>query len=106
MSDESEVQEILKLQTEIAQRLDQLGFLGSPGARGNIIHHLAEAAVIGKKLEQEFLRAFLGSPMGQQERLEELVVDMHCELMELRDGLSEMEPAFVELMNFVTRYPK
>ena len=102
MEQESEVQQVLKLQTQIAERLDGLRFVGDADTEGNIIHHLAEAAVIGKKLAQETLPAFLSLPLDQKEKLGELVVDMQYELSELKEALGEMEPALIKLMNFLT----
>ncbi len=62
----SDVEQILKLQSQIEERLNKLGFLDDPETKGNIIHHLAEATVIGKKLEAEIVPAFLSCPVEQQ----------------------------------------
>ena len=99
---ESETQEILTLQNQIADRLDQLGFTGEVETRGNLIHHLAEAAVIGKKIKEGFLPAFLTLSANEKDVLQELIVEMNDELMELKDALSDLEPALIELMNFIT----
>jgi hypothetical protein len=99
----SEVEQILKLQSQIEERLNKLGFLDDLEARSNIIHHLAEAAVIGKKLEAEILPAFLNCPLDDRERIGESAVDMQCELAELREALEDMEPALIRMMNFLTR---
>ena len=101
--EDAEAKQILRLQAQIAERLDRLGFVGDADTRGNIIHHLAESVVIGNKLVQTFLPTFLSLPLEQRKQLGEIVVDMQCELTELKEALSDMEPALLTLMNFLTR---
>jgi hypothetical protein len=99
--DELEVQQILELQQQIEQRLIQLGFVGDDDAMGNIIHHLAELSVWGKKLSQEALPTFLNLPLSKKEELGELVVSMNYELTEMKEAIEDMEPTFIMLMNFL-----
>jgi len=99
----AEAQQILYLSRAITARLDQLGFKPHADTRGNIIHHLAEAAVLGKKLAKEHLPRFLDLPLDRREELAQLLVDMNYELTELKEAIGDMEPALVELMNFVSR---
>jgi len=99
---ESEVQQILELQKQIEQRLIQLGFVGDDDAMGNIIHHLAELSVWGKKLSQEALPAFLTLSLQKKAELADLIVDMNSELTEMKEAIEDMEPAFIELMNLLT----
>lgn len=101
-SEKAEVEQIRKLQTQIAERLDKIGFTASDDTRGNIIHHLAEFAVMGQRLTQEDIPAFLSLPVDQKERLGDIAVNIHSDLLELKDALIDMEPAFIELMNFLT----
>jgi hypothetical protein len=100
--EKSEVQQILKLQTQIADRLNNIGFKANADTEGNIIHHLAEFAVMGQRLTQEDIPALLSLPPDQKERLGDLAVSIHSDLLELKEALIHMEPAFIELMNFLT----
>ncbi len=99
---QSEVQLILALQEKIEQRLQELGFVYDPDGAGNIIHHLAEVAVMGKKLADETLPAFLALPPDRKEQLGELIVGVQYELVELKEAIADMEPALIKLMNFLT----
>jgi hypothetical protein len=99
---EAEVQETLRLSRQIKERLIQLGFVGDDDAVGNITHHLAELSLWGKKLSQEALPAFLTLTQQKKEELAELIVDMNYELIEMKDAIEDMEPAFIKLMNFLT----
>lgn len=96
-----EVEEISKLQNRIAERLDSLGYADDPDSMGNVIHHLAEVAVMGKKLAQQSLPAFLQLSPNEKEALAELIVDMQYELVEMKEAIEDMEPALVRLMNFL-----
>jgi hypothetical protein len=100
---QTEVAEILELQSQIAEKLTILGFVDDPDARGNIIHHLAETAVFGKRLASDILPALLSLPVDEKEKIGELVVDLQYELSELKESLEDMEPALIKLMNFVTQ---
>ena len=100
--EESEVQDILRLSKQIEERLIQLGFVDDDDAMGNIIHHLAELSLWGKKLSQESLPSFLNLPLQRKEELGQLVVNMNYELTEMKEAIEDMEPALIELMNFLT----
>jgi len=99
---DSEVRQVLKLSTQIKERLTELGFVDDD-AMGNIIHHLAELSVWGKKLSQEVLPAFLTLPLKRKQELGELVVDTNYELIEMKQAIEDMEPALIKLMNFMTQ---
>jgi hypothetical protein len=99
---EAEVQETLRLSRQIEERLIQLGFVGDDDAMGNIIHHLAELSLWGRNLSQEALPAFLTLSPQKKEELADLIVDMNYELIEMKEAIEDMEPAFIKLMNFLT----
>jgi len=103
IEDEFEVKEILYLQEQIELRLVQLGFVADGDSMGNIIHHLAELSVWGKKLTQKTLPSFLTLPLERKDELGCLVVDLNSELIEMKEAIEDMEPALIELMNFLTR---
>jgi hypothetical protein len=46
--------------------------------------------------------AFLTLPLERKEELGELVVDINCELTEMKEAIEDMEPALTKLMNFLT----
>ncbi len=97
-----EVDQMLALQSQIAERLSQLGFVADPEATGNVVHHLAEVTVFGRRLAAEIVPAFLSLPLDEKKQIGELVVDLQYELSELKESLQSMEPVLVKLMNFLT----
>ena len=94
---QTDIAQILELQSQIEKRLQVLGFEGDADASGNIIHHLAEAAVFGRRLSSEILPSLLNLPLDEKQQIEELVVDLNYELSELRESLEDMEPALVKV---------
>jgi hypothetical protein len=98
-----EVKALLELQAQIEGRFDELGFVGTEDARGNISHHLAELALFCRKFDKEIFPAFLRLPPQKRDELGDVVVGLNHDLWELREGLSDMESALVELMNYITR---
>ncbi len=99
-TDDQEVQEIVDLQNRIGQRLDELGYKDDHSA-GNIIHHLAEVAVMGKNLAQRFLPTFLALPMDQKEKVGDLIVSLQWDLTEIKEAIADMEPDLIRLVNFL-----
>ena len=100
--DQIEVQQIQQLQTRIEEKLQGIGFKEDPDTEGNLIHHLAELAVVCKKLEHDLLPGFLDLPTTEKEELGELVIEMNYEILDLKDSLTDLEPALLKLMNFLT----
>jgi hypothetical protein len=98
---QTEVAQVLELQLKLKARLDELGFVDDADSIGNIIHHLAETAVFGKKLSTEILPALLNLSIANRQEIGELVVDLQNELSEIKDSLEQMEPALIKLMNFL-----
>jgi TnpA family transposase len=95
-----EVQEILDLQERIGQRLHELQFVDQE-AQGAIIHHLAEVAVLGRKLADNSLQQFLRLPAEQGEQLADLVVDIQTDLEEIKEAILDMEAGLLKLVNFL-----
>jgi hypothetical protein len=75
--------------------------VGDDDAMGNIMHHLAEVSVWGKKLSQESLPSLLTLPIQEREKLADLIVDMNYELAEMKEAIEDMEPDFIQLMNML-----
>ena len=95
-----EVDEIRRLQNRIDQRLDDLQFFDQE-AGGAIIHHLAEVAVLGRKLAETSLQQFLSIPAQEREKLGELIVDIQTDLDEMKEAISDMEASLLKLVNFL-----
>ena len=95
-----EVRDILALQERIGRKLDELQFVDQE-AQGEIIHHLAEVAVLGRKLADNSLKQFLSLPPDQKEKLADLVVDIQTDLDEIKEAISDMEASLLKLVNFL-----
>ncbi len=98
MSD-SETGAIVELQQQLRGRLEQLGFTGT--ASQNVEHHLAEIAVLGRNFAEHTLPLFLGLSLEHRESLAKLIVSIKCDLEQLRDSLTDIEPDLMELMQFL-----
>lgn len=99
MSD-SETSAIVDLQQQVRDRLLQLGFPTGTAA-SNVEHHLAEIAVLGRNFAEHTLPLFLGLSLEHRESLASLVVSIKCDLEQLRDNLTDIEPDLMELMHFL-----
>jgi len=95
-----EVRDILALQERIGRKLDELQFVDQE-AQGEIIHHLAEVAVLGRKLADNSLKQFLSLPPDQKEKLADLVVDIQTDLDEIKEAISDLEASLLKLVNFL-----
>ena len=98
-SDE-EVKQILNLQERIGRRLDELKFVDKE-AEGEIIHHLAEVAVLGQKIAAMSLPQFLSLATEEEEKLADLAVDIQTDLDEMKEAISDMETSLLKLVNFL-----
>lgn len=99
MSD-SETTAIVELQQRLRDRLDQLGF--PPGtASSNVGHHLAEIAVLSRNFAEHTLPLFLGISIEHRESIARLIVSIKCDLEQLRDNLTDVEPDLMELMHYL-----
>lgn len=99
MSD-SETIAIVDLQQRLRERLAELGF--PPGtASSNVEHHLAEIAVLGRNFAEHTLPLFLSLSLEHRESLARLIVSIKCDLDQLRDSLTDIEPDLVELMQYL-----
>jgi|SRR5690348_8416841 len=98
---DSKVDQVLEMQNRISARLDQLGYSGNAEAKGNIIHHLAEVAVMARTLAQESVPTFLELPLDERDALGELIVGIQYDLVEMKEAIEDMEPELIKLMNFL-----
>lgn len=95
-----EVQEIVDLAERIGRRLNDLQFVDQD-AQGEIIHHLAEVVVLGRKVANHSLEEFLSLPAHQEEKLADLIVDIQTDLDEIKEAISDMEAGLLKLVNFL-----
>lgn len=97
---DSETIAIVDLQQRLRERLAELGF--PPGtASSNVEHHLAEIAVLGHNFAEHTLPLFLSLSLEHRESLARLIVSIKCDLDQLRDSLTDIEPDLVELMQYL-----
>lgn len=96
MSD-SETIAIVDLQQRLRERLAQLGFPQGP-ASSNVEHHLAEIAVLGRNFAEHTLPLFLSLSLEHRESIARLIVSIKCDLEQMRDTLTDIEPDLMELM--------
>ncbi|HJT69213.1 MAG TPA: hypothetical protein VJ731_03385 [Terriglobales bacterium] len=99
----AEVDAISNLQNRIEATLRKLNYGGDADSIGNIVHHLAEVAVMGQKLAEKSLPAFLELSATDREALADLIVDMRYELVEMKEAIEDMEPELLLLMNFLNK---
>ena len=97
MSD-SETGSIVELQQKLRDRLQQLNFPEGT-AFNNVAHHLAEIAVLGRNFADHTLPLFLDLSPEHRESLARLIVSIKCDLEQLRDSLTDIEPDLMELMH-------
>ncbi len=87
----------MDLQQRLRERLVELGF--PPGAvASNVEHHLAELAVLGRNFAEHTLPLFLSLSLEHRESLARLIVSIKCDLEQMRDTLTDLEPDLMELM--------
>ena len=98
MSD-SETGAIVELQQQLRTRLTQLGFPAGTTAN-NVEHHLAEIAVLSRNFAKHTLPLFLSLSLEHRESLAQLIVSIKCDLEQLRDSLTDIEPDLMELMHY------
>ncbi len=99
MSD-SETSAIIELQQRLRARLLELGFAAGP-VSSNVEHHLAEIAVLARNFAEHTLPLFVSLAPEHRESLARLVVSIKCDLDQLRDALTDIEPDLLELMNYL-----
>jgi len=100
MSD-PEIASIVDLQTRLHTRLQELGFNGHRAS--NVAHHLAEISVLSRTFFDHTLPLFLSISTDHQQSLAQLIVSIKCDLEELRDSLTDIDPDLHELMQHLNR---
>ena len=99
MSD-AETAAIVSLQSQLRQRLIDLGLpLGS--ALENLSRQLAHISVLGRNFAEHTLPLFLAIAPEHDDSLARLSVALKCDLDELRDALTDVEPDLVALVQLL-----
>jgi hypothetical protein len=91
---------LLDFQERIDRKLKDLSFTDGEAA-GDIIHHLAEVAVIGNKIFASTVPGFLALPADRASDLADVVVDLQHDLWEIKEAILEMDPHLLKLVNFL-----
>ena len=99
MSD-SETAAIVSLQCRLRQRLIDLGMSeGLP--LENLSRHLAHISVLGRNFAEHTLPLFLSIDPAHNDSLASLSVSLKCDLDEIRDALTDVEPDLLALMQLL-----
>lgn len=91
---------IVELQERVRTRLLELGFAADHSA-ANLAHHLAEISVLSRNFSEHTLPLFLSLSSEHRESLARLIISVKCDLDQLRDALTDVEPDLLELMSFL-----
>ncbi len=96
MSD-SETSAIIDLQQQLRIRFAELD-VPAGSMRNNLERHLAHIAVLGRNFAEHTLPLFLSVSAGHKDTLVQLAHSIKCDLDELRDALTDVEPDLVALV--------
>jgi hypothetical protein len=93
---------IVSLQSHLRQRLVDLGM--PPGLPlENLSRHLAHISVLGRNFAEHTLPLFLTIAPEHNDLLATLSVSLKCDLDELRDALTDIEPDLATLIHRLSR---
>jgi hypothetical protein len=96
----SETEAIVALQGRLRQRLLELGMAeGLP--LENLSRHLSHVSVLGRNFAEHTLPLFLSISPEHHDSLASLSVSLKCDLEELRDALTDVEPDLLTLMQLL-----
>ena len=97
---DSETAEIVSLQTRLRLRLLDLGMPdGSP--MENLSRQLAHISILGRNLAEHTLPLFLSIAPEHNDSLAQLGMSLKCDLDEIRDSLTDIEPDLIELVQLL-----
>jgi uncharacterized membrane-anchored protein YhcB (DUF1043 family) len=96
MSD-AETKHVVELQTQLSDKLTELGFAGDPLAR-ELVHHLAEIAALCRTLEQQSLPLFNSLSAAHRHSFADLVTQIKSDLDAIQDSITDAQPALRALL--------
>jgi hypothetical protein len=97
-----EVKLIVDLQERIGRKLNDLRYADSESA-GNIVHHLAEVAVLGNKLFTVSVPKLLALPAERSPELADIAVEIQHDLSEMKEAIDDIELQLIKFVNFLNR---
>jgi hypothetical protein len=92
---------MIELQKKLTIRLAELGFQGQ--AATNIVHHLAEIAVLAGDVREECVPLFLELSPEHRDALVSVVAHIKLDLDEIRDGITDLEADLTHLLEFLQK---
>ena len=95
MSD-AETKYVVELQTQLSDKLDELGFATDPLAH-EFVHHLAEIAARCRTFEQESLPLFNTLSAEHRHSFAQLVMEIKSDLDAIQDSITDAQPALQAL---------
>ncbi len=101
MSD-SETQHVVELQTQLMQKLADLGFAGDPHAR-DLVYHLAEIAARSRTFEQQSLPLLLTLSPEHRRSFAQLLMEIKADLDAMQDSITDAQPALQALFDHLVR---
>jgi hypothetical protein len=99
---DSETSAIVLLQTQLRQRLIDLGIPNGLPLE-NLSRHLAHISVLGRSFAEHTLPLFLSVAVEHNESLAALGVALKCDLDELRDALIDVDPDLIALTQLLNQ---
>jgi hypothetical protein len=93
------IQQIIELQGNIRARLLEFGYADDLKAT-QLSRHLAEIAVMGEAFRKTTLPLFLTVDRDNLKTIAQLTVSIKCDLEELSDALTDVEPDLRDLMEY------
>jgi hypothetical protein len=102
MSD-AETAAIISLQCRLRQRLIDLGMAAGLPLE-NLSRHLAHISVLGRNFAEHTLPLFLTIAPDHNDSLASLSVSLKCDLDEIRDALTDVEPDLLALMQLLNKH--
>src|SRR5215472_10476487 len=97
MSD-SETRHVVELQTQLSQKLAELGFGEDAHAR-ELVHDLAEVAARSRTFEQQSLPLFLTLSPEHRRSFAQLLMEIKADLDAMRDSITDAQPALQALFD-------
>ena len=97
---DSETGDIIQLQTRIAERLRQLGFVETPHA-GILAHQLAEVAARSRTLHEQALPLFLSLDQEYRRPLAEVTIALKSHLDAIQDSIVDVQSSLQTLIDFL-----
>jgi len=97
MSD-AETKYVVELQTQLARKMEELGFSADPHAR-ELVHHLAEIAARCHTFQQQSLPLFTELSSEHRRSFAQLLMEIKADLDAIQDSIIDVQPALQALFD-------